>query len=280
MPAQRPRRLRALAAAPALLAHLLPLAAAAQTAPDDRAAQVVVVTAARHAMPAADAPASLSVVTRDDVRARGADNVLEAIRGDIGLSMQGRAVGGRQVLGIRGLDSKHTLFLVDGRRIGASDGTVGASDFQYDWIAAEDIERIEIVRGPLSVLYGSEALGGVINIITREPGERWRLGAAVEGSMADGGRGGGGHRVSMRADGPLGPGLGLRAGAAQTRRSSLTSPTDRRLSELEARDKADGWAGLVWQPVAGQRLDLEVREGRERRFGLARERGGQRRFHE
>jgi outer membrane receptor for ferrienterochelin and colicin len=79
---------------------------------------------------------------------------------ETGVRLQGRAVGGRKVLSLRGMDSRHTLFLVDGRHIGATDGAIGDTDFQYDWIAVGDIERIAVVRGPLSVLHASEAMGG------------------------------------------------------------------------------------------------------------------------
>ena len=243
------------------------------------APQTIVITATRYALLAADAPAALSVVTRRDIEARGADNVLDAIRGETGLSLQGRAVGGRKVISIRGLDSRHALFLVDGKRIGASDGVIGASDFQYDWIAVDDIERIEIVRGPMSVLYGSEAVGGVINIITRQPGDAWRFGAMAEGIVADGGRGGNGWRSGVRADGPLGGDFHLRAGMATSTVDAIASPADARLSELEARDKLDGWLGVSWRGLKGQRFEVEHRQGTEDREANARERGGQRRFH-
>ncbi len=245
------------------------------SAPD----QTIVITATRYAMVATDAPAALSVITRREIEARGADNVLDAIRGDTGLSLQGRAVGGRKVISIRGLDSRHALFLVDGKRIGASDGVIGASDFQYDWIAVDDIERIEIVRGPMSVLYGSEAVGGVVNIITRQPGDAWRFGAMAEGIAADGGRGGNGWRSGVRADGPLGGGFYLRAGVAVSKGDAIASPVDPRLSELEARDKRDGWLGVSWRGLKGQRFEVEHRNGTEDREGNARERGGQRRYH-
>jgi len=265
-----------LAAGPAAGADVLP----SGTSEAPIVLEAVVVTATRHAMLGVEAPAALSVVTRRDIEARGADNVLDAVRGEPGLSLQGRSIGGRKVLSIRGMDSKHTLFLVDGRRVGASDGVIGHSDFQYDWIAIEDIERIEVVRGPMSVLYGSEAMGGVVNIITREPGDRWRLGANVEGVHADGGRGGDGHRLGVRADGPIGGGFFFRAGAAQSRIGALASPADPRISELEGRDKQDGWLGLGWRGREGHRLDFEHREGREERSANARERSGQRRYHQ
>lgn len=254
------------------------LAATAPAQASD-APQTIFITATRYALLAADAPAALSVVTRRDIEARGADNVLDAIRGETGLSLQGRAVGGRKVISIRGLDSRHALFLVDGKRIGASDGVIGASDFQYDWIAVDDIERIEIVRGPMSVLYGSEAVGGVINIITRQPGDAWRFGAMAEGIVADGGRGGNGWRSGVRADGPLGGDFYLRAGVATSKVDAIASPADVRLSELEARDKLDGWLGVSWRGLKGQRFEVEHRQGTEDREANARERGGQRRFH-
>jgi outer membrane receptor for ferrienterochelin and colicins len=269
----------ALASNPAAAQAPGSLASAGTAEPAAPMAERVVVTATRHAMLALDAPATLSIVTRRDIEARGADNVLEAVRGETGLTLQGRAIGGRQVVSLRGLDSKHTLFLVDGRRIGASDGVIGHSDFQLDWIAVEDIERIEVVRGPLSVLYGSEALGGVINVITRQPGERWSIGATVTGSRAEDGRGGDGHAIALRADGPLGEGLALRAGVAERRQAAIASAADPRIAELEGRDKRDGWLGLVWQPLQDQRVEAEHREGRERRWADARERSGARRYH-
>ena len=66
------------------------------------------------------------------------------------------------------------------------------------------MRQVEVVRGPASVLYGSDALGGVVNVITRPAGERWRFGALGEASHAEGGRGGSGHRLALSAAGPLG----------------------------------------------------------------------------
>ncbi len=257
---------------------LTPALAAAQT---QQAAQgqTVVVTASRHLMPALDAPAAMTVVTQEDIARAGADDLLDALRGEAGLSLQGRSIGGRRVISLRGMDSKHTLFLVDGRRVSASDGIVGHSDFQYDWIAVDDIERIEVVRGPLSVLYGAEAMGGVVNVITRRPGERWSGGARVQGLWADGGRGGDGHRAAAHVGGPLGAGWALRAGAATSRRDALAAADEPRLSVLEGQDKSDAWLLLDGTPARGQRVSLEHREGREDRWADARERSGARRWY-
>jgi outer membrane receptor for ferrienterochelin and colicins len=241
--------------------------------------QTVVITASRHAQLALDAPASMSVVTREQIEARGAEDVLDALRAETGIALQGRAVGGRKVISLRGMDPKHTLYLVDGKRIGASDGTIGSSDFQYDWVSMDDVERIEVVRGPLSVLYGSEAMGGVVNVITRQPTDVWRFGARSEALRTATARGGDGWRAAVSASGPLGDGLGLRVGASSLVRDPVASPSDPRLSELEGTDKVEGWLGLAWQPSADHRIELEHRQGEETRFAEARERGGQRRYH-
>ena len=71
---------------------------------------------------------------------------------------------------LRGLPSEYSLILVDGRRIGNSSRTAYRTDLQrqdLNWINPENIERIEVVKGPMSSLYGSDAMGGVINIITK-----------------------------------------------------------------------------------------------------------------
>ena len=95
------------------------------------------------------------------------------MRGAPGLTLSPRQVGGRKTLALRGLEGKHTLTLIDGRRISPSDDVVGHSDYQYGWLPMSAVERIEIIRGPMSALYGSEALGGVINLITRQPKDKW-----------------------------------------------------------------------------------------------------------
>ncbi len=178
------------------------------------------------------------------------------------------------------MEFRHTLFLVDGKRIGGTDGVVGHSDFQYDWVAAEDIERIEVVRGPMSVLYGSEALGGVVNIITRRPGAAWAFGALAEGRFGDDGLGGDGHRAAARASGPLGAAWRVAASVADTRRQALTLQEDPRLTELEGRRKHDGALQAWWTPLAGHEIEFEHRAGQEDRWADARERSGARRYYE
>ena len=81
-------------------------------------------------------------------------NLLSALQDLAGFNLQGRQVGGRKVITLRGMESRHSLILVDGRRISATDEVVGHSDFQYNWVPFSAIEQIEVIRGPMSALYG------------------------------------------------------------------------------------------------------------------------------
>ena len=278
-----PRRLPLSPSLPlALLASALLVASGKASAQAEAApfTQTVVVSATRHAMALIDAPAAMSVVTPAQIAERGADNLFEALRGEPGLSLIGRTISGRRNLSIRGLDGRHTLFLVNGMRVGATDGVVGHSDFQYDWVPVENIARIEVLRGPMSVLYGAEALGGVVNVITRAPGDTWALQAMAEGSWADGHLGGDGYRAAVGVSGPLGPHWRLGVTAADTRRQEILNSAEPRLGDLEGRDKRNGALHLVWLPLAGHQLDLVQRTGEEDRWAGVRERSGQRRFHQ
>jgi outer membrane receptor for ferrienterochelin and colicins len=258
-----------------------PAAGQANASPESAigTAQVVVVSATRHAMALVDAPAAMSVVPRETIELLGADNVLEALRGETGVTAFGRAIGGRRQLSLRGTESRHALTLVDGRRIGASDGVIGHSDFQLGWVAVEEIDRIEVLRGPLSALYGAEALGGVLQIFTRAPAQAFEGSASAEGSWADGGRGGGGHRAAARVSGPLGPGLRAAVSASDSRREAVAKAADRRVSELEGRHRHDGALRLTWDVASAHELALDLRQGQEERWANAVESAGQRRVY-
>ena len=240
--------------------------------------QTVVVSATRHAMALADAPAAMAVVTQQQLAERGADDLFEGLRGEVGLSLIGRTISGRRNISLRGMDGRHTLFLVDGKRIGNSDGVIGHSDFQYSWVGVEDIERIEVLRGPMSVLYGSDALGGVVNTLTRAPGARWALRSLAEGAQADGGKGGDGLRLALSAGGPVAEGLRLQVSASDGRRQAISGLADARISDIEGHHKQEGAARVWWTLAPGHEVQLEHREGREARWADMRERSGQRRY--
>ena len=252
-----------------LYAALLALAglapAAGLAAGDGQRLGEIVVTATQREQAIRDVPAAASVVSREDIRSSGADNVLGAIRETPGIGLLGRSVGGRKTMSLRGMDGKHTLYLVDGLRVIATDDWVGHSDYQYDWTPVDDIERIEVVRGPMSVLYGSDALGGVVNTISRRPADHWQGSVRLAGSDASGAGGGDAVGGGVHLSGPLGETLRIGLSATHLDRDPLKLKENRRLSEIEGTKMDAGHLLLSWAPLAGHTFDLEHRVADEER---------------
>ncbi|MCZ2135542.1 MAG: TonB-dependent receptor [Burkholderiales bacterium] len=257
-----------------------PAVVTAEEPPAVETVQPIVVSAARHALTVADAPAATTVLSREQIEMKAADDVLEALRGETGVTVFGRTIGGRKALALRGFDPKHTLFLVDGKRISASDGVIGHSDFQLEWMAMPEVERIEVVRGPLASLYGAEALGGVVQVFTRAPGRKFEANVALDGYTALSDRGGDGARAYGRLSVPLNERVAASFSVAQARSQAVASAIDPRLSDLEGRDRLDGTARLRWDVASGHSLDLEQRSGREARWLTSIEKSGRRRLYQ
>jgi outer membrane receptor for ferrienterochelin and colicins len=132
----------------------------------------IVVTASSVQQNLKDAPASISVITHDDLNKKPVQNLKDVLKEVPGVQLTSEG-DNRQGVSIRGLSSSYTLILVDGKRVNSRNAVFRHNDFDLSWIPTESIERIEVVRGPMSSLYGSDALGGVVNIITRKVGKAW-----------------------------------------------------------------------------------------------------------
>lgn len=134
----------------------------------------VVVTASGYEQQIKDAPASISVITRAQLEKQPFSNLQDAVSHLEGISIVGGDNNAKDI-SVRGMPGEYTLILVDGRRQGtretSSRGTGGIQSSLIPPLAA--IERIEVVRGPMSSLYGADAIGGVINIITRKVPMAW-----------------------------------------------------------------------------------------------------------
>ncbi|ABI60148.1 TonB-dependent vitamin B12 receptor [Nitrosomonas eutropha] len=129
----------------------------------------VVVTASRTDQAAEDTLASVTVITRTDIERQQARSVQDLLHGIAGINVANTGGPGKlTTLFLRGTESDHVLVLVDGIRMGSA--TSGFSEIQN--YPVELIDRIEIVRGPRSSLYGPEAVGGVIQIFTRKSGKK------------------------------------------------------------------------------------------------------------
>lgn len=160
-----------------LFAGLSPPAAAEQPL---RALAETVVTATRIPTPLERIAAGVTVIDRETIERRGYVTLGDALAAVPGLRLRSSGGPGAEALAfIRGAESRHTLVLLDGVPVNDPSNPGGLFDFGKDSIG--DVERIEIVRGPMSTLYGSGAVGGVINIITRRAGEGRLTGSAQAG---------------------------------------------------------------------------------------------------
>jgi outer membrane receptor for ferrienterochelin and colicins len=202
-----------------------PVAAAAVAADLD----AIVVTASGFEQKVVEAPASITVIPRQELQQIRAASLAEVLTTVEGVDVGG-AVGktGGLSINIRGMGSDYTLVLIDGRRQNTA-GSVTPNGFGETSTSfmppISAVDRIEVVRGPVSTLYGSDAMGGVVNIITRKVGEVWSgsisANATFQGDEAFGNLYGG----DFYATGPLVAGrlgLAVRGSLLDREASSLT----------------------------------------------------------
>lgn len=162
----------------------------------------IVVTATRTQVALVDSLFPVDVIDRDEIERSQARSVPDLLRGRAGIDIGNQGgIGKNSTVFLRGSEADHVLVLVDGVRLGSV--TAGLAAFQD--IPVDQIDRIEIVRGPRSSLYGSEAIGGVIQIFTRRDEgsftSRFRAGIGSHGLReTSAGIGGGGKRGWFGAD--------------------------------------------------------------------------------
>lgn len=191
----------------------IPVIALAQTEAEPMVLEeIVVTTASGLATSIQDAPASITVVDQQTIQASGARNVKDVLRTVPGLNLT-RGNDGNSNLSFRGLSNSRTLTLVDGKRI--SSRNTFARHYQGDLqtVPLDAIDRIEVVRGPMSTLYGSDAMGGVINIITKKSSATWTGSVTTDFGIADDDTTSDSRSLSAYLSGPLGQNLSLSAWA-------------------------------------------------------------------
>jgi len=181
--------------------------------------QVITATTTSH--DTLTAPASVTLINGDELRAQNHSTIAEALEETTGISLQS-SVYGRQDIRIRGMESNYALVLINGQRTSSSNALIRGNDFDLSSFPMGSVERIEVIRGPMSSLYGSDALGGVINIITKkavtteetvnenalsgsQKAQSFNAGVETEFTQQQEGEGGDQQRISAYASGNLVP---------------------------------------------------------------------------
>src|SRR5690554_6326568 len=166
-----------------------------------------VVTAAGFEQKVTDAPASISVISQEDLQRKRYGNLAQALEDIEGIDVQqGTGKTGGLNISIRGMPSEYTLILIDGRRQNSA-GNVTPNGFNETSTSfmppMSAIERIEVIRGPMSTLYGSDAMGGVINIITKKVAKEWSGSVTLGHTFQEDSDYGDTSNASIYASGPL-----------------------------------------------------------------------------
>ncbi len=161
----------------------------------------VVSTATRTTQPIKGVSASVQVISRQEIEKGGAQTLKDVFSNTPGLTLQygtfpAASAASKSSVSLRGVGASGTLWLLDGRRLA---GEV-KNPYDMERIPASSIERIEIVKGPMSALYGADAVGGVVNIITKQPkdGETHGEASISHGSNTDGDGGNSNASASIR----------------------------------------------------------------------------------
>lgn len=234
-----------------------------------------VVTASGFEQKITEAPASISVITNQDLQEKRYNSLAHAL-GDVEGVDIGQSTGktGGLNISIRGMPSQYSLILVDGRRQNAA-GNVTPNGFNETSTSfmppMSAIERIEVIRGPMSTLYGSDAMGGVINIITKKIAPEWGATVSLDHTFQENSDYGETSNANFFASGPIIDGLlGLQVrGSVFDRAASDLSYGDgievsqRGPSPVDGRNHNLG-ARLTLTPNEDHDIALDVERGRQR----------------
>ncbi len=217
----------------------------------------MVVTASGYEQNLEDAPASVTIIEGDDLRKRSIRDLGDAVRDVEGVVVNGGA--NETDISIRGMPADYTLIMVDGKRQSGRESRVnGNSGYEQSFVPpAAAIERIEVVRGPMSSLYGSDAIGGVINIITRKVSPQWGGSVSYDYSARQHSDQGNARQTQFYLNGPIKQDwLGLQVWGRY-----LDRQADDDVEQTNGFTKADHkdlTARLAFTPTPDQDLLLEV----------------------
>lgn len=206
----------------------------------------IVVSAAGFEQDIKNAPASISVVTKEDIEKKNATSIADLLADVPGIDIR-NGIGKTSGLNIsmRGLDNNYSLILIDGRRQTTSSDVTpnGFGESSNGFLPPlSSIERIEVIRGPMATRYGSEAMGGVINIITKKISNDWNGNVTVGGNVMEHGSEADSWKTSVVVNGPIIQdklGIQLRGSYLDRQKSERipgTSGRDPRPSEADTYD--------------------------------------------
>lgn len=234
----------------------------------------IVVTATRHTQTVSRAPASVAIISAEELQQKPVADFSDILRQQAGINVNQSQATGRREIQIRGMDGQYTLILINGRRTNSAEALIRGNDFDLSTIPIASIERIEVIRGPMSALYGSDALGGVINVITKKADAEWHTSIGLSTEIPEDGKGGETYQQTLYTAGQLSPDLGLtfslensnRDGWKATPEDPATALNEKNLDLIEKRDQINTRLSLDYALDAQQALTLDLNYSDDDRF--------------
>jgi outer membrane receptor for ferrienterochelin and colicins len=226
----------------------------------------VVVSASLREHKAASAPAFTTIVTAEDIARSPVNSLADLLRETVGVNNLTDSTG-RDEIQIRGLPGKYTLMLVNGRRLSSGGALWRGSDFDFSSIPLSSIKRVEIVRGPMAALYGSDAIGGVINIITKTPTHNWSGSVSGEYRTIASGADGDQYRLGASAAGAFSDTLSLAISGETYDRKPWYSSTPSAITpaRLEEKKSHNLVGTLAWKLSETQSIDFDYGYNKDER---------------
>ncbi|HVY20097.1 MAG TPA: TonB-dependent receptor [Bauldia sp.] len=191
---------------------------------------------------------SVTVVGRQAIARTSATTVAQLLRTVPGVTViESGGAGGNTEVRLRGAETGHTVVLIDGVRV--NDASSARGDFDFTLLSLNDVERVEILRGPQSAIYGSDAMGGVVNIITRRQTRKPSLTATVEGGSY-------GTLNESAAGGMTAGDFALRFSGAHVYSNGFSRRGNRDTNEPDGLDRYTGSGRIVYAPAGGVKVEV------------------------
>ncbi len=236
--------------------------------PDTEGALVldaITVTAGGFAQALVEAPASITLIPREELETKPYRSLMDAVRHVEGVTMVG---GDNGDISIRGMPPAGTLIMVDGRRQNSTRelNPKSGNSVEDNWMPPIGaVDRIEVVRGPMSSRYGSDAMGGVINIITRKVAEEWSGSVGADVTLQGNSRAGNAYLGDFYLTGPIVPELlGLQVWGYKTARDEDQIP-----GGFNESDNLNGTARLWFTPTPDHDILFEAHKSHQRYWETA-----------
>ena len=226
--------------------------------------ETIVVTASGFEQDVKKAAASISVLSQEQINKKAYRDVTDALKDIPGVVVTGG--GSSSDISIRGMSSAYTVIMIDGKKVNTrvvrpnSDN----SGIEQGWLPGiESIERIEVIRGPMSGLYGSDAMGGVINIITKKTGSSWTGSVKLDTTLQENQDSGNLYQANAYVSGPLINNLlGFKANGLFSQRDE-----DDIIGGYKKQKMRAGGATFSLTPTDQHTIDLEYQRSIQNRDG-------------